>query len=118
LYFYSNDVIEVAKNVSPSNRGEIEITSVNLHYLREGKLDVTVLPRGTAWLDTGTIQSLHEAGEFVRIIENRQGLKIGCIEEWAWRNSWISDGQLESLAKEIKSNPYSDYLSTLLKDGE
>ena len=113
LYFYSNDVIEVAKNVSPSNRGEIEITSVNLHYLREGKLDVTVLPRGTAWLDTGTIQSLHEAGEFVRIIENRQGLKIGCIEEWAWRNSWISSDQLIALGKQKETTAYGKYLIDL-----
>src|SRR5207302_7587237 len=98
LYFYDNTVVEVAKNMKPSPRGELEITDVNKYYLEQGKLEVGVLDRGTAWLDTGTFDSLIEAGEFIEVIEKRQGLKIGCIEEVAYRNDWIDDAQMETLA--------------------
>lgn len=114
LYFYDNSVVEVAKRIEPSARGELEISSVNEIYMKENRLEVTLLPRGTAWLDTGTIDSLHEAGEFVRIIEKRQGLKIGCIEEWAWRNDWISSTDLRDLANLQSNSPYSKYLVDLI----
>ena len=91
LYFYAGDVVDVAADITPSARGELEITAVNEHYLREGRLTVTALDRGTAWLDTGTFASLRQATEFVSVVEERQGLKIGCIEEVAWRNGWLDD---------------------------
>ena len=114
LYFYDNSVIEIAKRIKPSYRGELEISSINEIYMKQNRLEVTLLPRGTAWLDTGTIDSLHEAGEFVRIIEKRQGLKIGCIEEWAWRNEWISSADLSDLANSKSNSPYSKYLVDLI----
>jgi glucose-1-phosphate thymidylyltransferase len=114
LYFYGNGVIEIAKSIRPSKRGELEITSINEHYLNSNNLEVTLLPRGTAWLDTGTIDSLHEAGEFVRIIEKRQGLKIGCVEEWAWRNEWISSENVLKRAGEFPNSTYSEYLRNLI----
>lgn len=116
LYFYDNRVIEIAKSIMPSARGELEISSVNDAYLREQKLEVSILPRGTAWLDTGTIDSLLDAAEFVRIIEMRQGLKIGCIEEWAWRNEWINTSQLVQLGHLIEKNSYGKYLLELAKN--
>lgn len=114
LYFYGNGVIEIAKSIQPSKRSELEITTINEHYLNSNNLEVTLLPRGTAWLDTGTIDSLHEAGEFVRIIEKRQGLKIGCIEEWAWRNEWISSENVLEQAREFPNSSYSEYLRNLI----
>jgi glucose-1-phosphate thymidylyltransferase len=114
LYFYGNDVVEVARNVTPSARGELEITAINDHYLRAGRLSVTVLDRGTAWLDTGTVDSLMSAGEFVQVVEERQGLKIGCIEEIAWRMGFISSDQLRALAEPLRKSGYGDYLLALL----
>ncbi|MSO60351.1 MAG: glucose-1-phosphate thymidylyltransferase [Ilumatobacteraceae bacterium] len=113
LYFYDNDVIEIARQLKPSARGELEITGVNNEYLRRGKLTVEVLPRGTAWLDTGTFSSLHEAGTYVRIIEERQGTRVGCIEEVAWRNGWITDAQLNELAQPMLGSGYGTYLQKL-----
>jgi len=114
LYFYDNTVVDVAKSIRPSARGELEITAVNDHYLQAGNLTVTTLERGTAWLDTGTFRSLQDAGEFVRVMEDRTGTKIGCVEEIAWRNGWITDSQLESLAKPLTKSGYGDYLLRLI----
>ena len=114
LYFYDNTVVEVAKSITPSARGELEITAVNDHYLQAGQLRVQVLDRGIAWLDTGTFESMMQAGEYVRVIEERQGLKIGCIEEIAWRAGWIDEGQLRELAKPLTKSGYGHYLQGLL----
>ena len=116
LYFYDNDVIEIARSIAPSARGEIEITDVNREYLRRGALRVGVLDRGTAWLDTGTFDSLMQAAEFVRVIEERQGLRIGSPEEIAWREGFISDAELRALAEPLVKSGYGEYLLTLLDD--
>lgn len=115
LYYYDNDVISIAESLLPSARGEYEITDVNLHYLKMGKLRVSKLNRGTAWLDTGTFASLMQAGQYVQVIEDRQGLKIGCIEEVAWRMNYIDDAQLQALAKPLLNSGYGDYLMSQLK---
>jgi glucose-1-phosphate thymidylyltransferase len=114
LYFYDNSVIEVAKSVKPSTRGELEITSVNQAYLEKGLLNITVLERGMAWLDTGTFESLNAASAFIQIIEERQGQKVSCLEEIAWRNGWITDSDLLARADEYKSSPFAGYLRSLL----
>lgn len=114
LYFYDNEVVSIAKAIKPSPRGELEITDVNKVYLERGKLDVGVLDRGTAWLDTGTFDSLMEAGEFIHVIEKRQGMKIGCIEEIAYRNGWIDDAQMEKLAAHYLKSGYGAYLKKLI----
>lgn len=113
LYFYPNDVVDVAAKVKPSARGELEITTVNQHYLEQCQLNVDILDRGYAWLDTGTHDSLAEASIFVEVIEKRQGQKIGCLEEIAWRNGWISREQLHSIAEPMRNNQYGQYLLKL-----
>ena len=113
LYFYDHDVVDIAANIKPSPRGEYEITDVNNEYLRRGTLKVGVMDRGTAWLDTGTFDSLHDATEFVRVIEKRQGLKIGCIEEIAWRKGFINRAQLDELGNQLAKSGYGQYLLRL-----
>lgn len=116
LYFYDNDVINIAKNVKPSKRGELEITEVNNFYLKQGGLSVQVFDRGTAWLDTGTFASLMQAGNFVQVIEERQGLKVGCIEEVAYNMNFIDADQLSKLAKPLEKSGYGSYLRNVIKD--
>jgi glucose-1-phosphate thymidylyltransferase len=118
LYFYDNDVVQIAAKLAPSDRGELEITAVNAEYLRRGELQVTVLDRGTAWLDTGTFESLMQAAAFVQVVEERQGIKIGCIEEVAYREGYIDEQQLRALAEPLRKSGYGEYLLDLLNDPE
>ncbi|KNX36363.1 glucose-1-phosphate thymidylyltransferase RfbA [Luteipulveratus halotolerans] len=118
LYFYDNDVIEIARGLTPSERGELEITAVNNAYLEQGRLRVTVLPRGTAWLDTGTFAGLIEASQYVQVIEARQGLKVGCPEEVAWRQGWIDDAELTARGDELLKSGYGTYLHDLVAAGK
>jgi len=115
LYFYDNDVLEIARGIEPSPRGELEITTVNNCYLEQGRLQVAVMDRGTAWLDTGTATSLMQAGQFVQVIEERQGLKIGCLEEVAWREGFVDDAGLAALAQPLRKSGYGEYLLQLLE---
>mgnify|MGYP000893315034 CR=1 FL=1 len=114
LYFYPNKVVEVAKNIQPSARGELEITTVNQHFLRDGELKVQLFGRGFAWLDTGTHDSLSEASTFIEVIEKRQGLKVSCLEEIAWRNGWISTEKLVTMGELMRKNEYGQYLLKLV----
>lgn len=118
LYFYDNRVVEMAKQVKPSHRGELEITTLNEMYLHDGSLNVELLGRGFAWLDTGTHESLHEASSFVQTIENVQGLKVACLEEIAWRNGWLSDEQVLTFAKPMMKNEYGQYLTRLVAEAQ
>jgi len=115
LYFYDNEVVAIAKTIEPSARGELEISTVNERYLEAGRLQVHVLDRGTAWLDTGTFESMMQASEYVRVIEDRQGFKIGCIEEIAWRAGWIDDSRLSALAAPLAKSGYGKYLARLIE---
>lgn len=115
LYFYDNSVVGIAKSIVPSARGELEISSVNEAYLNRGSLSVQTLDRGTAWLDTGTFESMMQASEYVRVIEDRQGFKVGCIEEVAWRNGWVDDAQLEQLSEPLLKSGYGVYLRSLVR---
>jgi glucose-1-phosphate thymidylyltransferase len=114
LYFYDNEVVDIARKIKPSPRGELEITDINRYYLEKGRLKVGVLDRGTAWLDTGTFQSLMQAGQFVQVIEERQGLKIGCIEEVAYRRGFITEQQLREIAEPLRKSGYGEYLLKLI----
>ncbi len=114
LYFYDNEVVRIAKTITPSHRGELEISAINEHYLAMGRLQVQVLDRGVAWLDTGTFESMMQASEYVRVIEDRQGFKVGCIEEIAWRAGWISSEQLAAIAEPLVKSGYGTYLTGLL----
>jgi len=114
LYFYDNNVIDIAKKVKPSHRGELEITSINQHYLEQGQLNVQLLGRGFAWLDTGTHDSLLEAGQFVQTLEHRQGLKVACLEEISWRNNWLSNDDIKKIAKPLIKSGYGQYLLNLI----
>ena len=115
LYMYDDSVYDVAESLTPSLRGELEITDVNRHFLAAGSLRVVQLPRGSAWLDTGTPKSLHDAGDYVRVIEARQGIKVGCVEEAVWRNGWVDDEQLSRLAAPLEPSGYGTYLMSLLR---
>jgi glucose-1-phosphate thymidylyltransferase len=113
LYFYDNEVVEIAKNIEPSDRGELEITTVNEEYLKRGKLKVQTMDRGSAWLDTGTFESMNDASEYIRVIEKRTGIKIGCIEEIAYRQGYISADQLHKIAEPLVKSGYGKYLTRL-----
>ena len=116
LYFYDNDVVEIAKNIKPSDRGELEITTVNEEYLRRGKLNVQIMDRGSAWLDTGTFNSMMDAAEYIHVIEKRTGLKIGCIEEVAFRQGFINKAQLTKISKDLVKSGYGEYLEGIVKE--
>lgn len=115
LYFYNNDAVEIAKSIKPSARGELEITAVNEEYLKRGQLKVEVMDQGSAWLDTGTFESMNDAAEYVRVIEKRTGYKVGCVEEVAWREKFITDNELEQLAEPLRKSGYGEYLLKLLR---